>query len=262
MLSEGAAGDEVSNGFSEKIGPSSRVGLLTRLLASARAFNVTFRRLGSDEFVGKVGRLAWHRNECFVTASGSITEAGFRLLPTKSDRLDFPVEGDVVRGVRKVVSPIYEIDLEDGSTFRDWGGSTKHQAGFWLLKDQLRGPIQCDHFFASSATYRSYVHGCNRFEADKFMPGLGGVIVEAGAYVGYKAIAMARRVGDTGRVIAIEADPGNFGLLVENIHLNGLGHIVVPVHAALSDHNGIRPLFSGERMNKSISPSDEKRNLM
>lgn len=261
MLSGECVEDPVPTDFMEKFGASPRVNLLTRFLASMRAFATTFRRLGSDEYVDKVSRLAWHRGESFVAAAGAVSEAGFRLLPTKTDRLDFPVKNDVVRQVRNIVRPVYEVHLDDGSTFRDWGGSVKHQAGFWLLKDKLSGQTKYDQYFANSAAYRSYIHGCSRFEGDKFMPGIGGVIVEAGAYVGYKAIAMARRVGDTGRVIAIEADWDNFTLLVENIKLNELEHVVLPIHAAVSDQNGTKPLFSGERMNKSISPSDEKRHL-
>jgi FkbM family methyltransferase len=56
--------------------------------------------------------------------------------------------------------------------------------------------------------------------------GGGGVMIEAGAYVGFKAIGYADHVGPGGKVIAIEIDRDNFELMRLNVEQNGLQDVV------------------------------------
>ena len=51
---------------------------------------------------------------------------------------------------------------------------------------------------------------------------LGGVMIDVGAHVGCLTLAAARKVGDSGHVIAFEPTPRTVGLLRANIRLNGL----------------------------------------
>jgi FkbM family methyltransferase len=51
------------------------------------------------------------------------------------------------------------------------------------------------------------------------------VFVDIGANVGRYTIKMARQIGNRGKVIAIEADPENYEVLVENIRLNKLRNV-------------------------------------
>lgn len=67
------------------------------------------------------------------------------------------------------------------------------------------------------------------------MPMRTQIACDAGAFVGYKAIAMAKLVGPEGHVIAYEVDEQNFKYLKKNIELNNLQDQVTPVMAALSD---------------------------
>lgn len=50
----------------------------------------------------------------------------------------------------------------------------------------------------------------------------GDCLLDIGAHIGTFAVPFARFVGDTGRVIAFEANPDNFSLLRKNIDRNGL----------------------------------------
>lgn len=63
----------------------------------------------------------------------------------------------------------------------------------------------------------------------------GSVVVDIGAHIGTYAIPFARKVGENGRVLAIEADPTTFRLLTENIALNNLSEIIEPVSAIVGD---------------------------
>lgn len=50
----------------------------------------------------------------------------------------------------------------------------------------------------------------------------GDVFADVGANVGLYTIAVAKRLGRSGRVIAFEPDPANFATLKKHIHLNGM----------------------------------------
>jgi FkbM family methyltransferase len=72
---------------------------------------------------------------------------------------------------------------------------------------------------------------------------------------------ISRQIGERGLVIAIEACPVAYSLLVRNIEENALTNIR-PVHAALQDVDGTIALFQSERQNNSIHSTlkDQKLN--
>jgi FkbM family methyltransferase len=72
-----------------------------------------------------------------------------------------------------------------------------------------------------------------RQEVDKwFMPKEGDVVIDAGSHIGLYSMVGSRRVGTSGKIIAIEADSSNFKTLQENIRLNGFNN-VIPVNCLL-----------------------------
>ena len=50
----------------------------------------------------------------------------------------------------------------------------------------------------------------------------GDVVADVGAYIGLYTIALAKRVGHAGRVVAFEPDPANLAALREHVSLNSL----------------------------------------
>ena len=68
--------------------------------------------------------------------------------------------------------------------------------------------------------------------------GEGDICIDVGANVGYFTLIMAKKVGGSGKVIAIEAAPGNARLLKSNVELNGFGDRVRVIEAAVSDSAG------------------------
>jgi FkbM family methyltransferase len=60
----------------------------------------------------------------------------------------------------------------------------------------------------------------------------GMTIVDVGANLGYLTLISAKRVGDRGRVYAIEANPRNARLLLASLRLNAFDHVrLIPVAA-------------------------------
>lgn len=59
-----------------------------------------------------------------------------------------------------------------------------------------------------------------------FMPKEGDVVIDVGSHIGLFSMVSSRRVGASGKVIAIEALTSNFKLLQENIRLNRLNNVL------------------------------------
>ena len=66
----------------------------------------------------------------------------------------------------------------------------------------------------------------------------GSVFFDIGANVGYYTLFASTLVGDSGRVISFEPEPGNMQMLVEHTTINKCIN-VIPVQKALSDMPGI-----------------------
>jgi FkbM family methyltransferase len=82
---------------------------------------------------------------------------------------------------------------------------------------------------------------------EHFTPKQGDIVVDIGAHIGLYTIISSNRVGTNGKVIAIEADPGNFEMLNRNIKLNQLTNVIPLNYAAYSKETKIKLyLPSGE----------------
>ncbi len=88
-------------------------------------------------------------------------------------------------------------------------------------------------------------HGAHESKETKRVDALvntGDVVLDLGASVGYFTLRLARSVGPTGRVIAVEPDPINFELLSRNVALNGYQNVTL-VNKAAARENGPLKLF-------------------
>lgn len=86
----------------------------------------------------------------------------------------------------------------------------------------------------------------------------GDTFVDIGANVGWFTVIGARAVGESGHVVAVEADARNFDILLENVSMNYVAPRVRAVHAAATDTAGTVALFvaSKFRGNSSIVELD------
>ena len=124
------------------------------------------------------------------------------------------------------------------------------KAANWLIRRML--PERLDHdgvilalnprdpVISGALLFRVYENAELRTYGQLLQPGM--VVVDVGANIGlYSAIA-AKRVGSSGRVIALEPDPETFGFLKRTIQYNGFQNVELHQMAA-SAQAGTVPLF-------------------
>jgi FkbM family methyltransferase len=124
-------------------------------------------------------------------------------------------------------------DLE--ISYRD--GLWIHRAGPYFFPD---GP-KFDHLSGMFSQWKNqidqYVSDTNEYWLRHYHPKEGDVIVDVGAGRGEDTLTFSRGVGESGRVIAIEAHPFSFEILENFCRLNRLRN-VTPLHLALMDKPG------------------------
>ena len=84
-----------------------------------------------------------------------------------------------------------------------------------------------------------------------FHPAAGQCVVDVGANAGIYSVYAALRVGERGRVIAIEPNPLPAERLKQNVHLNGVERVCTVVPVAVSSQAGVGSLVVGQ--NTTIS---------
>ena len=81
---------------------------------------------------------------------------------------------------------------------------------------------------------------------EHFTPKQGDIVVDIGAHMGRYTIISSKRVGTNGKVIALEAHPGNFEMLNRNIKLNQLTNVIPLNYAVYSKETKIKLYVPGE----------------
>ena len=74
----------------------------------------------------------------------------------------------------------------------------------------------------------------------RFTPKEGDTVIDIGAHIGRYTITSSKQVGNTGKVLAIEADPDNFQLLKRNIALNKLTNVMPLNYAVFSERTKMK----------------------
>jgi len=89
-----------------------------------------------------------------------------------------------------------------------------------------------------------------RYLCDSLAP--GDVFLDIGANAGYFSLVASRRVGDSGKVLAVEPNPAMAQQIQDNVQRSGLGNIVV-AETACTDSVEVRELYIGNPYNTGNS---------
>ncbi len=82
----------------------------------------------------------------------------------------------------------------------------------------------------------------------------GSLVFDLGAHQAVVAMMLAREVGESGKVVAVEATKHNVKMSLENLNLNGLEKNVEVVHALVAKSGGQSIAFTAT-LNGQVSPN-------
>ena len=86
----------------------------------------------------------------------------------------------------------------------------------------------------------------------QFSPKEGDVVVDVGAHIGRYALISSKRVGPSGKVVAIEANPDNFNMLNRNVKLNQLTNMLTLNYAVFSEETKIKLYVTSDKLDPTI----------
>jgi len=75
---------------------------------------------------------------------------------------------------------------------------------------------------------------------EQFSPKTGDIVIDVGAAFGFYTITASKRVGQQGKVVAIEPQPNILEMLNRNIKLNKLANIITLNYAVYSERSKVR----------------------
>ena len=78
-----------------------------------------------------------------------------------------------------------------------------------------------------------------------YLPRAGDTVIDVGAGIGEEAVIFSRLVGESGRVISIEAHPRTFSCLQETIRRSGLTNVTA-LHYAVAEQDGELSIDDGD----------------
>lgn len=115
------------------------------------------------------------------------------------------------------------------------------------------GRFHCDlHDFVSSRIYYFGVWEPNLTGLLMRRLAKGDVFVDVGANIGYFSVLASRLVGETGRVVAIEASPRIHAMLADDLTLNQAANVRA-LNVAVSDHDGTAAIYAGPEENRGAT---------
>lgn len=89
-------------------------------------------------------------------------------------------------------------------------------------------------------------------------PKTGEIVLDVGAYCGLSTISFSKAVGATGKVVAFEPDPNNFGALLKNLKQAQVLN-VIPSNSAMSGADGALHFSSEGNMGSHLSSVSTER---
>jgi len=134
--------------------------------------------------------------------------------------------------VRRASRGIVKISCVEGELYIN-GGRYGEYHGEWVYDKSCNCYVRNNVKFRQIYGTMYEIFDCGEYEP---LNTEGRVVVDVGAYVGDSAIYFALRGAK--RVIAVEPHPGAFAEMLDNIKLNNLEGVIIPINAGLASKPG------------------------
>src|SRR4030095_12999252 len=126
------------------------------------------------------------------------------------------------------------------------------EEGFWVHRVE-------SHFFPDGPSFRYfasdvdgwpkqsaiYLENARDYWFQHYVPTVGDCVIDVGAGRGEDVLAFSEAVGESGRVLAIEAHPLSFSVLDRFCRLNHLSNVVA-LNLAVADQRGLVSMIESE----------------
>ena len=167
-----------------------------------------------------------------------------------------------MRLTRENVPAYYQVFLETDHKWEIIKYFLRRILGNRSLFDEDVKIIDGPYVFNCGRSIENCKVACSAFEKEfeKELHIERGIFVDIGAHIGKWTVKVGKKIGDKGKVIAIEADKQNGVLLDENMLLNKIENSEV-WHVACSDTNGSIKFFNDEHhpaRNSTLFSAGEK----
>ncbi len=156
---------------------------------------------------------------------------------------------NLIDKIKIVENDIIKVTLNDGTVLMNYPASQQADIQFtdrykFGIKSKLDKIIDVGKYaFVYEIISELFV---NRIHFTQFDINPGDIVIDAGANIGGFTIQAAKKVGDNGKVIAIEPDEKNMEVLKMNVEANGLKNVVF-VQKGLWSHSGDLELMINTR---------------
>lgn len=172
----------------------------------------------------RIERLAKVRGETVEQCLANVVHNVARKIPRSLQEADRPV--DDVRfeeiGISAGGDPY--IKLSNGRIFFDFPSKQQIAFLYHLMRDKADERFTPETYVLGLEARRLYLSQPPKRD---FPHGQDAIVVDAGAFIGYKAIAFQDALGSGGKTIAIELAPENYRLLRKNVEANDLADKII-----------------------------------
>jgi FkbM family methyltransferase len=143
------------------------------------------------------------------------------------------------------------VKTGNGRVLHGWEATRGHARKFGYLSDLAPSCLTPAHATLAMDVATRYTSDWSWYD-ESILPGAGGVIVEVGAYCGYKTVRFADLVGESGLVMGVEMMHENAAMMRRNIEANGLGERMVCVEKGVWNETGETEVYSESTVRNSI----------
>jgi FkbM family methyltransferase len=146
----------------------------------------------------------------------------------------------VLRKIRRVLASFHLFDNQQLLLIK----YALSKIGFFVSPEILgkiygwRYDVSCNYWIKNNIKFRRMYNSIvSIFDKGEYDLNVGGkIVVDVGAYIGDSSIYFA--IKGAKKVIAIEPHPVAFKEMLENIQLNSLENVIIPINAGLASKHG------------------------